>query len=129
MAFIPSERCQRFLVGDLKEMPFDRAVDLSSRQLRRLPNPVCVFGELVKLYLSDNNLNSLPPEVQSLRKLQLLALDFNCFDELPEVVCRLTHLNILYLGNNRLYRLPREMEDLKELNAYKKTSDLVHKHG
>uniref|UniRef100_A0A8C4ZV40 Disease resistance R13L4/SHOC-2-like LRR domain-containing protein n=1 Tax=Gadus morhua TaxID=8049 RepID=A0A8C4ZV40_GADMO len=117
MAFIPSERCQRFLVGDLKEMPFDRAVDLSSRQLRRLPSPVCVFGELVKLYLSDNNLNSLPPEVQSLRKLQLLALDFNCFDELPEVVCRLTHLNILYLGNNRLYRLPRELEDLKELNT------------
>ncbi|CAL8357976.1 unnamed protein product [Lota lota] len=117
MAFIPSERCQRFLVGDLKEMPFDRTVDLSSRQLRRLPSPVCVFGELIKLYLSDNNLNSLPPEVQNLRKLQLLALDFNCFDELPEVVCRLTHLNILYLGNNRLYRLPRELEDLKELNT------------
>lgn len=117
VAFIPSERCQRFLAGDLKEMPFDRTVDLSSRQLRRLPLPVCDFGELIKLYLSDNNLSSLPSEVQSLKKLQLLALDFNCFEELPAVVCRLTHLNILYLGNNRLYRLPRELEDLKELNT------------
>ncbi|XP_038561209.1 leucine-rich repeat-containing protein 10 [Micropterus salmoides] len=117
IAFIPSERCQRFLVGDLKEMPFDRTLDLSSRQLRRLPVAACVFDELVKLYLSDNNLSSLPAELQGLKKLQLLALDFNCFEELPEAVCRLPQLSILYLGNNRLYRLPRELTELKELNT------------
>ncbi|KAM4618874.1 leucine-rich repeat-containing protein 10 [Polymixia lowei] len=117
IAFIPSERCQRFIVGDLKEMPLDRTLDLSSRQLRRLPVAACVFDELVKLYLSDNNLNSLPAELQCLRKLQLLALDFNCFDELPAAVCRLSQLTILYLGNNRLYRLPRELRELKELNT------------
>ncbi|KAF3689040.1 Leucine-rich repeat-containing protein 10 [Channa argus] len=117
IAFIPSERCQRFLVGDLKEMPLDRTLDLSSRQLRQLPVAACVFSELVKLYLSDNNLSSLPIELQGLRKLQLLALDFNCFEELPAAVCRLPQLSILYLGNNRLYRLPRELRDLKELNT------------
>ncbi|XP_071344080.1 leucine-rich repeat-containing protein 10 [Trachinotus anak] len=117
IAFIPSERCQRFLVGDLKEMPLDRTLDLSSRQLRRLPATACVFDELVKLYLSDNNLSTLPAELQGLRKLQLLALDFNCFEELPAAVCRLPQLNILYLGNNRLYYLPRELRELKELST------------
>ncbi|XP_051237390.1 leucine-rich repeat-containing protein 10 [Dicentrarchus labrax] len=117
IAFIPSERCQRFLVGDLKEMPLDRTLDLSTRQLRRLPVTACVFDELVKLYLSDNNLSSLPTELQGLKKLQLLALDFNCFEELPAAVCRLPQLSILYLGNNRLYRLPRELGELKELNT------------
>ncbi|KAM3870007.1 leucine-rich repeat-containing protein 10 [Diretmus argenteus] len=117
IAFIPSERCQRFLVGDLKEMPLDRTLDLSSRQLRRLPTLVCDFDELVKLYLSDNNLSSLPAEVQGLRNLQLLALDFNCFEELPAAVCRLPQLNILYLGNNRLYSLPGALRELKALNT------------
>ncbi|CAJ1057339.1 leucine-rich repeat-containing protein 10 [Xyrichtys novacula] len=117
IAFIPSERCQRFLVGDLREMPLDRTLDLSSRQLRRLPLAACVFDELVKLYLSDNNLSSLPAELQGLKKLQLLALDFNCFEELPASVCRLPQLSILYLGNNRLYSLPRELGELKDLNT------------
>uniref|UniRef100_A0A3Q3KRL2 Disease resistance R13L4/SHOC-2-like LRR domain-containing protein n=1 Tax=Mastacembelus armatus TaxID=205130 RepID=A0A3Q3KRL2_9TELE len=117
IAFIPSERCQRFLVGDLKEMPLDRTLDLSGRQLRRLPAAPCAFNELVKLYLSDNNLSSLPAELQGLRKLQLLALDFNCFEELPAAVCQLPQLSILYLGNNRLYHLPRELKELKELST------------
>lgn len=117
VAFIPSERCQRFMVGDLKEMPLDRTLDLSSRQLRRLPVAACVFSELVKLYLSDNNLSSLPAELQGLKKLQLLALDFNCFEELPAAVCRLPQLSILYLGNNRLCHLPRELRELKELST------------
>lgn len=117
IAFIPSERCQRFLVGELKEMPLDRTLDLSSRQLRRLPVAACIFSELVKLYLSDNNLSSLPAELQGLKKLQLLALDFNCFEELPAAVCRLPQLSILYLGNNRLWRLPTELGELKELST------------
>ncbi|XP_077374150.1 leucine-rich repeat-containing protein 10 [Festucalex cinctus] len=117
IAFIPSERCQRFLVGDLKEMPLDRTLDLSSRQLRQLPVAACAFDELVKLYLSDNNLSSLPDELHNLRKLQLLALDFNCFEELPAAVCRLPQLSILYLGNNKLFHLPKELQELKELNT------------
>lgn len=117
ITFIPSEHIQQFLVGELKEMPLDRTLDLSSRQLRRLPTSVCVFDELVKLYLSDNKLRSLPMELQGLRNLQLLALDFNSFEDFPEAICKLPQLNILYLGSNRLYSLPLELSKLKELNT------------
>ncbi|XP_053497802.1 leucine-rich repeat-containing protein 10 [Ictalurus furcatus] len=117
VAFIPSDRCERFLVGDLKEMPHDCNLDLSSHYLRRFPLRVCAFSDLVKLYLSNNHLNSLPPELNNLEKLQILALDFNCFVELPLVVCSLRQLNILYIGNNQLYKLPNELAQLRGLKT------------
>lgn len=117
VAFIPSDRCERFLVGDLTEMPHDRTLDLSSRHLHRFPLRLCAFGDLVKLYLSNNHLSSLPPELNNLKKLQILALDFNCFVELPLVVCGLHQLNILYLGNNQFYKLPTQLAQLSELKT------------
>ncbi|KAM9313217.1 leucine-rich repeat-containing protein 10 [Gastrophryne carolinensis] len=118
IAFIPSSSCQKYLLGDLgDEMPIDKMVDLSSMQLRRFPLKVCAFTELVKLYLSDNNLNNLPPELELLQNLQILALDFNNFRTLPLVVCGLKQLCILYLGNNRLKDLPQELCLLKNLHT------------
>lgn len=86
-------------------MPLDRMVDLSGNRLCRFPVHVCSFQELVKLYLSDNCLNSLPPELGQLQNLQILALDFNNF-KVTQVVCTLKQLCILYLGNNKLCDLP-----------------------
>ncbi|KAM4677305.1 leucine-rich repeat-containing protein 10 [Discoglossus pictus] len=117
IAFIPSNSCQKYLLGDLEEMPIDKMVDLSSLQLRRFPLRVCAFKELTKLYLSDNHLNSLPPELELLQNLQILALDFNNFRVLPQVVCSLKQLSILYLGNNKLKDLPPEMSFLKNLHT------------
>ncbi|XP_075062088.1 leucine-rich repeat-containing protein 10 [Mixophyes fleayi] len=117
IAFIPSNSCQKYLLGDLEEMPIDKMVDLSSMQLRRFPLRVCAFKELVKLYLSDNNLNNLPPELELLQNLQILALDFNNFKVLPLVVCSLKQLSILYLGNNHIRDLPQELNFLKNLQT------------
>ncbi|XP_073506795.1 leucine-rich repeat-containing protein 10 [Phyllobates terribilis] len=117
IAFFPSNTCQKYLLGDLEEMPIDKMVDLSSMQLRRFPLRVCAFTELIKLYLSDNNLSSLPPELELLQNLQILALDFNNFRVLPPVVCNLKQLSILYLGNNRIRDLPQEVNYLKNLHT------------
>ncbi|XP_072257456.1 leucine-rich repeat-containing protein 10 [Pyxicephalus adspersus] len=117
IAFIPSNSCQKYLLGDLEEMPIDKMVDLSSMQIRRFPLRVCAFTELVKLYLSDNNLTNLPPELELLQNLQILALDFNKFKALPLVVCSLKQLSILYLGNNRIKDLPQELSFLKNLHT------------
>ncbi|RXM94428.1 Leucine-rich repeat-containing protein 10 [Acipenser ruthenus] len=115
IAFIPSKKCQKFLIGNLEEMPLDKMVDVSGSQLRRFPLQICSFTRLVKLYLSDNKLRNLPQELKQLQSLQILALDFNGFRELPIVVCSLKQLSILYLGNNRLHALPSELSLLKEL--------------
>lgn len=117
VAFIPGDCCQNYVVGDLQEMPLDKMVDLSGSQLRRFPVHVCSFTDLVKLYLSDNHLNSLPPELEQLQNLQILALDFNNFKALPQVVCTLKQLCILYLGNNKLCNLPNELRLLQNLRT------------
>ncbi|XP_054436266.1 leucine-rich repeat-containing protein 10 [Pteronotus mesoamericanus] len=117
VAFIPADRCQNYVVGDLREMPLDKMVDLSGCQLRRFPMHVCSFRELVKLYLSDNHLSSLPLELGQLQNLQILALDFNNFKALPQVVCTLKQLCILYLGNNKLCDLPNELSLLQNLRT------------
>ncbi|XP_068129754.1 leucine-rich repeat-containing protein 10 [Hyperolius riggenbachi] len=127
IAFIPSDSCQNYLLGELEEMPIDKMVDLSSMQLRRFPLKVCAFTELIKLYLSDNNLASLPPELELLQKLQILALDFNNFKVLPPAVCTLKQLSILYLGNNRLKDLPQELSLLKNLQTlWMETNHFTH---
>lgn len=116
-AFIPADRCQNYMVKEFREMPMDKMVDLSGSQLRRFPVLVCSFHELVKLYLSDNHLNNLPPELEQLQNLQILALDFNNFKVLPQVVCTLKKLCTLYLGNNRLSQLPWELSLLHNLRT------------
>ncbi|XP_077024244.1 leucine-rich repeat-containing protein 10 [Tamandua tetradactyla] len=116
-AFIPADCCQNYVVGNLQEMPLDKMVDLSGYQLCHFPVHVCSFRELVKLYLSDNHLNSLPPELGQLQNLQILALDFNNFKALPQVVCTLKQLCILYLGNNKLCNLPDELSLLQNLRT------------
>ncbi|XP_069760194.1 leucine-rich repeat-containing protein 10 [Narcine bancroftii] len=118
VAFFPSSWCQRYLLGDgVDELPPDKTMDLSGKHLRTFPLQVCAFTELVKLYLSNNNLRSLPPELHLLGCLQVLALDFNRFKELPQAVCRLRQLSALYLGNNDLSDLPAELSSLTELKT------------
>eukprot|EP00061_Rhincodon_typus_P018588 g47813.t1 len=118
VAFFPSKSCQKFLLGgDIEEMPPDKMLDLSGKHLRKFPVQVCAFTQLLKLYLSNNNLSSLPAELQLLGCLQILALDFNRFRELPAAVCRLRQLSILYLGNNSLCDLPAELSSLTDLKT------------
>ncbi|XP_077769927.1 leucine-rich repeat-containing protein 10 [Canis aureus] len=116
-ACVPADCCRGSGARDPRDMPPDKTVDLSGRQLRRLPAHVCSFRELAKLYLSDNRLSSLPPELAQLQNLQILALDFNDFKALPQAVCTLQQLCILYLGNNKLCGLPAELSRLQSLRT------------
>lgn len=63
------------------------------------------FFSLQALHLHNNHLTDLPMELLSLRKLFILVLAFNRFDQLPSVVCKLTDVrvsevqNIIMAGN------------------------------
>ncbi|XP_032894048.1 leucine-rich repeat-containing protein 10 [Amblyraja radiata] len=118
VSFFPSKSCQHYLLGgDIEDLPPDKMMDLSGKHLRKFPLQVCAFTELIKLYLSNNNLRSLPPELHLLSCLQILALDFNHFKEVPQVISRLRQLSCLYLGNNYLCDLPAELSSLPDLKT------------
>ena len=61
------------------------------------------LGELSKLemlYLHNNNLTSIPPELGQLSNLKWLDLDNNNLTSLPPELGQLSNLKELYLGNN-----------------------------
>jgi Leucine-rich repeat (LRR) protein len=49
-------------------------LDLSRQNLRTLPADIGKLKNLERLYLAENQLSSLPPEVQQLTRLQYLDL-------------------------------------------------------
>ena len=70
------------------------------------------FGELD---LSGRQLSKVPEAVTYLKDLEILELDRNILTELPTSINKLKNLTRLYLNENQLTYLPDSIGDLKEL--------------
>ncbi|WP_190240910.1 COR domain-containing protein [Nostoc sp. 'Peltigera membranacea cyanobiont' 210A] len=88
---------------------------LSDNQLSSLPPEISQLSNLTKLYLSDNQLSSLPPEISQLSNLRWLYLDNNQLSSLPSEISQLSNLTKLSLHNNQLSSLPPEISQLSNL--------------
>jgi len=67
------------------------------------------------LYLGENNISSLPPEIFELSKLQTLGLFHNKITFLPKDIEKLSNLQVLNLQGNQLTTLPSELVKLNAL--------------
>jgi internalin A len=67
------------------------------------------------LWLDNNGLTSLPPEIGVLANLQWLSLSGTQLTALPPEIWRLTNLQVLILGGNQLTTLPAEIGRLSNL--------------
>jgi Leucine-rich repeat (LRR) protein len=123
-------------IGDLRQL---HTLDLGHNALAAVPASLGNLTNLTKfLYLSDNQLQTLPAEIANLTGLQYLGLTHNQFTELPAwfgalvglrelrlydnllgklpaSLGNLTHLRELYLMNNQLIKLPATMGNLANL--------------
>ncbi len=63
------------------------------------------FTNLTDLYLSNNQLSTLPQSIGSFSNLEVLNLSNNQLTTLPESIAKLTHLTSLNLGYNKLTAL------------------------
>ncbi len=72
---------------------------------------------LTDLYLNDNRLTALPPEIGNLTGLTWLNLRRNQLTALPPEIGNLTGLTWLYLGGNRLTALLPEIGNLTGLKV------------
>ena len=91
----PDEKRYTSLDEALKNPAKVRRLDLSGKQLDKLPASIGRLTNLVELSLSDNKLTALPPEMGRLTKLTSLAANDNKLKSLPAEIGTLVHLDSL----------------------------------
>ncbi|XP_078615344.1 uncharacterized protein LOC144884161 [Branchiostoma floridae x Branchiostoma japonicum] len=92
-------------------------LDLSNKNLNKLPDELFELKDLEALDLSRNKDIDLPNELIKLTNLKLLSLDRCHIDTVPTVVLKLPQLQTLILGNNENINLPDKMSSLVNLTV------------
>ena len=85
--------------------------------VRNLSPKLWTFTNLIALYLNDNKLTKLPPEISLLNRLQKLELSRNMLRNIPVEVGDMLELRELYLNGNSLRQLPNELGRLFQLKV------------
>ncbi|MDA0525292.1 leucine-rich repeat domain-containing protein [Methanococcoides alaskense] len=75
------------------------------------------LNNLTTLYLSNNKLTQLPPEIVEIKNLRILFLSNNRFTQFPMELVELKNLIVLDLSSNRLTQFPMELVELKNLKT------------
>lgn len=88
---------------------------LSHNNLKTIPDSVRRIKNLEVLHLNNNELKKLPEDIGDLEKLIWLVLKYNEIEKLPESIGKLQLLRILNLHHNQLVELPNSIGNLKNL--------------
>jgi internalin A len=89
---------------------------LSFNQLETLPEAIGKLHNLSYLYLNNNQLTALPEAIGKLHNLSYLYLNDNQLTALPEAIGKLHNLSYLHLGSNQLTSLPEAIGKLHNLS-------------
>ncbi|WP_182953273.1 leucine-rich repeat domain-containing protein [Pedobacter gandavensis] len=92
-----------------------KTLKLDFDSLTNLPNNFSDLKALEHLNLSNNRLRNLPDNFWNLENLKTLNLISNPIDELAESIGRLSSLEVLDLQNGELKSLPSNIGQLKKL--------------
>ena len=110
-----------FLLTQLK------AVWLHENQIFKVPPEIGDLKEVTQIRLFSNNLKFLPVEIGLLRTLQVLWLQKNDLLCLPRELGLCTNLTILNIAqNSRLTQLPIELYTLKDLKQFTLDAPVFH---
>ncbi|KAE9038201.1 hypothetical protein PR003_g7233 [Phytophthora rubi] len=113
------DACACRLALALERVPRLRRLDLSSNQLRALPDAVFALRELATLDLRQNRLTTLSPDVQQLAQLETLDVSHNQLQTLPvqqlETLSKLRTLRVA--GNAELLKVIETTAMSEQLRA------------
>lgn len=93
-------------------------LDMSGKNLTKVPSSIFTQTKLQSLDLSDNALSgALQAEIRNLQNLVTLNLSNNQFTGVPAEIGQLKNLESLDLSNNQLTGLPYELGNLSNLKV------------
>ena len=101
----------------------DEDIYLSYNQLSTLPPEIGQLASLRSLHLHCNQLSTLPSEIGQLASLQSLYLHCNQLSTLPPEIGQLASLRSLNLSSNQLSTLPPEIGQLASLQSLNLSSN------
>lgn len=90
-------------------------LDLSQKELVKVPSEVFLFTNLQELNLSENAISELPQEISKLKNLRYLNLYKNKLKTIPSEIVELRKLQVLLLSKNRIELMPSSIRGLKNL--------------
>jgi Leucine-rich repeat (LRR) protein len=90
---------------------------LSVNQLTSIPAELGNLTNLTELYLTTNRLTSIPAELGNLNNLTELYLGCNHLTSIPPELSNLTKLRVLDLHSNQLTSVPAELGSLTNLSG------------
>jgi uncharacterized protein YkwD len=94
-------------------------LDLSSQNIKKIPEYVLEMDELKELNLSGNDLEgALPSEIERLKDLEKLDVSGNNMTGIPAEIGKLEKLEELDYSDNEITGLPLEIGNLKNLKEF-----------
>lgn len=100
---------------------------LNNQDLKEIRPEIGKLKNLRVLNLGYNQLDSLPQEMANLKKLEWINLAGNNYNEIPEVLKKCTSLKYLDIHYNRLNKFPVDINWLKKIKTFKISSNPINK--
>lgn len=102
--------------------PVISILNLEGIEMFHLPVIIAEYKNLRELYVYNNNLETIPAEIDNLQNLEILNLGesrgaFNKISHLPESLSNLQKLRELYISNNNLTQIPECIFNLRSLEV------------
>jgi hypothetical protein len=90
---------------------------IEDKQITSIPPEIGLLQNLSQLLLSENQLTSIPSEIGRLQNLTELTIHNNQLTSIPPEIGQLQNLTELWLYNNQLTSIPPEIGQLKNLKT------------
>lgn len=75
-------------------------------------------GELIRLEAPENQIGSIPNEISSLKKLEILNLSCNNLRSIPDSIGELVELKVLNVSINNLETIPHAISRLRNIEIF-----------
>lgn len=103
------------LIERLQQYPNLKQLWLSDNQLTTLPESIGKLTALTWINFSNNQVSTIPESFSNFQNLSALYADRNKLSMFPELICKLAALTTLSLNENQLIALPESISRLKKL--------------